>query len=142
MIDSKQKRSAMKSLLGKKYALANGAGVDCFSIIYNYAKLCDYHHLPVNFEGLTMDSYGDLYLENPEKAVEIMRKYMDETYDKVLDSVPKYGDILLVKLRKRGHPFLGIYAGSGNLFSALTTKGTAVCKLSDYSIISKYRFKG
>lgn len=125
-------RDYIQKFLGQEYSLGS---VDCFSIVYNY--LTEIIELPISFEGLTLETYKDLYIINRELAINTMLRFF-ETYlteIKLLDMRP--GDIVILKYNQ--YPlFTGILVGSGEVF-IVTQQKTLITPLHKYIIVRIFR---
>ena len=90
--------------------------------------------LPEEFNGVTLDTYKQLFQDEPAKA----KKVMVEFIDSVLEPIPGYkaipGDIYLLSLEKNPLPFLAICAGNANIISVTESKGVTVFPLKTYKI--------
>lgn len=136
-------RLLMRDYLNKPYLRSSKEGWCCFSMSYDYGIRLGLD-LPTEYKGHTLESYDELYKNNPEEAVNLMLEFIDIYYPKVNDKI-KYGDLVSMKLKNlKLYPYasLGIYAGRGNLLTAILDKNITMASLKNYKIINHYRIKG
>ena len=119
-------------LIGLEYQLGH---VDCFSIIIVYLRAMKVE-LPSQYEGLTLDTYAELYKESPDKAKTAMLDFLDTIGTPVAPNRVQPGDILLVRLRavgtKQQFAFPAINAGNGHLILASEKHGVVMLPMKYY----------
>ena len=128
-------------LVGRPYALGEmGRGLDCFSSIYAYLGEAG-QELPDEYQGLTLQTYADLFREDPGRAKEIMCEFMGSVADEIEPGLARVGDVLLLKCRTKPEagPALGIHGGGGNVVTSSREHGVTVYKLKNYTIERAWR---
>jgi len=120
-------------LIGLEYELGK---VDCFSIIIVYLRAMKVK-LPSEFEGLTLDTYAELFKKDPDNAIATMLNCLDSISQPVPPHKAQPGDILLLKLRSVGsrQQFIspGINAGNGHVIVAMKNQGVVMVPLRYYT---------
>ncbi|HQP29941.1 MAG TPA: hypothetical protein PLB81_01325 [Deltaproteobacteria bacterium] len=126
-------------LVGLPYALGDaGAGMDCFSLIRQYAVLKGARPAE-EFKGQRMDTYGALYLQDPAGAKALMLEYLNTFAAEVPPERACAGDILLLSLPDTDTlPFLAIAAGE-QVLAAHPGRGVILISLQPYRIMRAWR---
>ena len=128
-------------LVGRPYALGDqGRGLDCFSSIYAYMAEAG-QELPDEYQGLTLQTYADLFRADPARAKTIMCEFMGAVTDEIEPGKARVGDVLLLKCRTKPEagPALGIHGGGGNVVTSSREHGVTVYKLKNYTIERAWR---
>ncbi len=95
--------------------------------------------IPDEYEGITRDTYKDLFLKDPGKAKEIMLRFIGDYLEEIPPHKALAGDILLLSLRST-MPFLAIAGGNGNIVAASVEHGVSVTPRKHYTIQRAYRW--
>lgn len=128
-------------IVGTPYALGDHArGLDCFSSIYAYMAEAG-QELPGEYEGLTLETYADLFRADPGKAKEVMVGFMGAVADEIDPARARVGDVLLLKSisRPEADAFLGIHGGSGHVVCSSREHGVTVYRTKNYKIERAWR---
>jgi len=130
-------------LVGAPYRLGGleqAAGFDCFSLIYQYLIMRGVD-LPKQYKGLTLETYKDLYETDPEQATRVMIEFVEEH----MEEIPRHrmfaGDVALARVtgEDRGHAFLVIDGGNGNIICATEELGVSITSVKYYKIERVFR---
>lgn len=129
-------------IVGIPYKLGGMAGengADCFNTIWAY--LSERINLPVEYEGLTIDTYAELYERDPDQAKCIMIRLMKDLLEEIPPHQAIAGDILLVniKLGVSVADFLAIDGGNGKIVIATEEDGVSLWPKRFYIIKEAYR---
>ena len=122
-----------KNYIDKKYELGK---VDCFRLIYDYLE--DKIELPKEFNGLTLETYGGLFKENPEKAGLLMVAFLETYLNEIALSEITSGDIVVLNYNC-GRIFLGIVVANAKVLLVTIEKGVTVLPLKYYQIKRAFR---
>jgi hypothetical protein len=117
------------SVVGNKYELGK---VDCFKLIIDYLREQEVP-LPIEFKGLTLDSYKDYYQKDPLAAKETMLELMNELLSPIDPNKAIPGDIVLIKLRGQSSTLaLAIEGGNSVCITAAEKQGVVALPLKYY----------
>lgn len=132
--------SITSQLVGRPYALCSACGgMDCFNLIYRYLVLRGYD-LPTEYGGVTMDTYGTFFEEDPVRAKQIMVEAVASVLDEIRPAAAFAGDILLLALKDSdAQEFFGIHAGGANMICSSREHGVSTYPLSSYDIRRAFR---
>ena len=110
--------------------------VDCFRLVMDYAKSFNDKELPVEFDGMTLETYGDWYSQDETRTVEIAIKYLDTYLHEVTPAKSIAGDVLV--LRYGSCIFFGIDGGNGKIITVFIEKGIRVISKRHFKIIKAF----
>ncbi len=119
-----------KKWLGQKH---DPGTIDCFKIIFDYLK--DRIELPTEFEGLTLETYPQAWLDNPENVLKIMYRFFEqylvekETYQ----FMP--GDILVIESPLMPLPTPAIYVDNTHVLLVTHKQGVGIFSLHSCKIL-------
>lgn len=114
---------------GRKYDLGN---VDCFKMVYDYVS--SELDLPEVFDDLTLETYVDLYEDNPAEAVDKMILFFEST---LIETEPyKFltGDVLILEYEKQNLIFPAVFIANTNVIIVTAEKGICIGPLDAYKI--------
>lgn len=131
------------TITGLPYKLGGPAdvkGADCFSVVWDYL-LYKNINLPNEYEGLTIDTYAQLYRTDPEQAKCIMIRLMKDLLMEIPPHSAVAGDILRLecKLGADVVDFLAIDGGNGRFIMATEKSGVTIWKKRFYNVREAYR---
>lgn len=126
--------SITRKLVGRGYILGTN---DCFSLILNYLSMNGVT-VPDNYEGISRDTYADLFTNDPGKAKKLMVSFLDNLLETVPSAEAFAGDILLLVVPGE-LPFLAINAGNGRVIGAAPSKGVCQLPANKYEIVRVWR---
>lgn len=120
-------------LVGTPYTLGK---MDCFMLIITYLRKKGID-IPEQYEGLTLNTYKDLFERDAQASKDIMIGFMDSILQPVMPRKAGPGDILLLKLRGRPKelPFLAINGGNSVVIFVIEEKGVVAFPLRYYSML-------
>jgi len=110
--------------------------IDCFRLVMDYARSFNNKELPVEFSGMTLETYGDWYLQDENRTVEIAIKYLDTYLHEIPESKTIAGDVLV--LRYDGSTFFGIDGGNGKIITVFVKKGIRVIRKRHFEIVKAF----
>lgn len=134
-------------ILGRPYRLGGAAGetgADCFNTLWAYLQMrYGAENLPTEYEGLTIDTYADLYQKDPEQAKCIMIRLIKDILSEISPERAVAGDILRVecKLGVDVIDFPAIDAGNGKLLISTQDEGVCVVNKRFYHIREAYTWR-
>lgn len=134
-------------IIGRPYRLGGSAdarGADCFSSIWDYLfQRLGPEKLPEQYEGLTMNTYADLYKEDPEQAKCIMIRLMKDLLHEIHPNKAAAGDILRLECKLGDDvevvDFLAIDVGNGKFIMATESRGLVIWPKRFYKVRAAWR---
>lgn len=124
-------------VLGKPFELGC---MDCFMLVIDYLRQRGFQ-LPEEYNGYTLQSYGDLYLDNPNRAREVMVGCLDVMLKQIPAGKVVPGDILLIKLKGTSEGFfLAINGGNGNALLVSESRGVISLPIRFYKILKGWTY--
>lgn len=132
--------SITAQLVGKPYALGNFCnGMDCFNLIYRYLTMRGIP-MPTEYNGLTLETYGALFQEDPDEAKRIMVEFIGSILQEIQPGMAFAGDVLLLRLKDSdSQVFLGIHGGGANVICSSCEHGVNPYPLSSYEILRAWK---
>jgi len=132
-----------KELINAPYKLGGQSiteGLDCFSLVYRYLIMRGYA-LPIEYKGLTLETYKDLYDKDRDRATQIMIEFVEEHMEEIPRSMMFAGDVALARVtgEDRGHAFLVIDGGNGNIICATEEYGVTISSVKYYTVERVFR---
>lgn len=124
-------------LIGTPYELGV---MDCFMQIVEYLKAIEVAPDIDEYQGITLKTYKDLFLQDFQKAKSIMVQLMDEYFTSIEPKKAAPGDVALMKLRGNSSlPFLGIIAGNAIVIITTEDEGVTTYPLQYYKILRAWK---
>jgi len=121
------------AVMGTPYALGSKTG-DCFSLVVSYLDFRDIP-IPDAFEGVTLETYADLYAADPAGAKEAMVRFISQTLTEIPVHKAFAGDILLLQLKdSEALPFLAIHGGQSSIIAASPECGVMPWAIDHYIV--------
>jgi hypothetical protein len=126
--------------VGRPYGLGQA---DCLTLLLD---LCEHAGVPVpeSFEGVTRESYADLYRTDPRRANEILMQFLESVADPIPTERTITGDILVAVPRHQPdhEPFLLIRAGGDRVLGAFADRGRVdLGPIRGYQVLRAYRLR-
>ena len=113
MIDSTTFANVIEKYRRRKYALGDPSrGIDCANLLFGVYEDLGLI-LPQEFEGVTRESYADLFRSDPAKASAIFYRFLWSLGRSVEINFSVRGDLMVFK--RRNEVFPGISLGGGNV---------------------------
>ncbi len=113
-------------------------GCDCFSFILNILE--DYgYKLPDKFEGLTRNSYVDLWYSNRKKALKTIENFLLSITIKKKITELRSGDIIFVNHKKLNEKSFMLYAGNSKAIIVNPKFGVIAMPIREVDVISVYK---
>lgn len=125
------------------YALGQASrsqGFDCISLLLGMAAKMDLS-VPDEFEGVTRETYPELWDTNKEKAKAVLFRFLSTLGKEITPAFAFTGDLLILKNRQTGTLTIGIHAGGDKIMSAFTDVGVKVIDLRLYKIKRAFRWR-
>lgn len=128
-----------REYIARPYALGDRTGLDCFSLIYDYMIRVG-NDLPMEWRGLTLDNYAELFKQDPAEAKRVMVEFVDEHCREIKPGMAFAGDLLLLQLRDSDAlPFLAIHGGQSMAIASAEDFGVRPWNLGHYIIRRAWR---
>ena len=100
--------------LGKPYCLDDPInGWDCFNMLLDFYQAFGYQ-FPTEFEGYSLKAYKDLWLEDQDKAKQVLSRFLLSLGEPVEKNFFIRGDLLLFRIPRK-NLFSAIALGNGNM---------------------------
>lgn len=127
--------------VGQPYTLGTA---DCLTLLLD---LCEHIgiSIPDSFDGVTRETYADLYASNPERAGRILLKFVCAVAQPIATNKTMTGDILFAVPRHEPNyePFVLLHAGGDRVLGAFQDRGRVdLGPIRGYKIIRAYRLRG
>ena len=117
--------------------------MDCFMAVVRYLQEMGRAPDINEYQGITLETYAKVFLNDPERVKNIMVQLMDDYFSVVDSKKASPGDIALLKLRGSSTlPFLGIIAGNAIIIIATEQDGVTTYPLKHYKILRAWRCQG
>jgi len=114
--------------------------MDCFMAVVRYLQEKGCAPNINEYQGITLETYAEVFLNDPERAKNIMVQLMDDYFSVIESKKAAPGDIALLKLRgNSAPPFLGIIAGNAIIIIATEQDGVTTYPLKHYKILRAWR---
>jgi len=113
--------------------------VDCFRLVLDYSRCFNNIELPVDYRGMTLDTYGDWYLQDNIRTVKIAIEYLSTYLYEIEVSRTVAGDILV--LRYGTSTFFGIDGGNGKIITVFIKTGIRVIRKQHFEVIKAFTWQ-
>ena len=110
--------------------------VDCFKIVMEFISNATGKVLPNEHRGMTLDTYGDWYLQDESNTFEIAVEYLNTHLNEIPVFKSVAGDILV--LRYGTNRFFGIDGGNGKVITVFLDRGVRVVNKKHFETIKVF----
>jgi len=114
-------------------------GFDCLSLMLSIADDRGIE-VPEEFEGVTRETYAELWETNKKKAERLLFKFAASLGQEIPPHRAFAGDLLIAKSKADGSLVLAIHAGQSLMLSAFTDTGVDLVGLDHYEIKKAYKW--
>ena len=130
----------IRKYTGAPYKLGGSSieeGYDCFSLVLTLGEEFGVT-IPDAFKGQTMETYGELWLNEPEKAKQVMLDLFGELCEEKSIGNAFALDVLI--LEDSEGMSVGVHAGGGLLITVFTDRGVQLTNINNFKVKGVYRW--
>jgi len=113
-------------------------GYDCFSLVLAFAEDLGVK-VPNSFSGQTMETYSELWVEDPKEAKRIMLELFGELGKEIAPHKAFASDVLILESKEGDN--VGIHAGGSLVLSAFIDIGIQLVNVHNFKVTKAYRWE-
>ena len=112
-------------------------GYDCFSLVLALGEEFGVT-IPDTFKGQTRETYGKMWLKDPDKAKQVMLELFGELCEELRIGQAFVGDIFILENDEGMN--VGIHAGNSLVITAFTDIGVRLANIGNFEVKGVYRW--